>query len=244
MGLGGFVMIIALLYFTGAGKWLWARMLELEGQCYTMLAEIGSPTGGQICSGMGSAIGGIDRFFSDIDGSISNFFNSIGTQFQGAADIPSAVGNIRLTSALSRLGSSTDELAMKLRVGPQSLSLDSMQDQIRSAVDSFAIGQRYMGGDGSSAYRALPWLQKGAQVPGYGVLSQLSLGDMYRAGNGGVSLNPKAAASYYSQAHQSIDILQSSNTPQAQSILKALPASPEEIQQQLLRTIRDLKAGQ
>lgn len=244
LGLGGILVIIGLLYFTGAGKWLWERMMQLEGQCYSMLAQMGTSAGSPVCSGAGSVIGGLDQFFSNIGGSISSMVDSVQSMFAGNADFDSVVGEFHLTSALEKLGSTQEQLAQRLRMGPQSLSISgNVGEQVRSAVDSFNIGSRYMGGDGSSSYRAIPWLQQGARVPGYGVMSQLSLGDMYRSGNSSMSASPQTAIQYYSQAHQSIGILQQSNTPEAQRMLSALPASPAQMQQQLLNTIRELKAS-
>ena len=244
MGLGGMLVIIGLVYFSGAGTWLWERTKELEGQCFTMLAQMGTTTGSGACSGVGAVVNGVDGLFNDTGGSLANLWESIKAPFIGTG-IESAVGELQLTSALERLGSTKEQLAQRMRIGPDSLSsAGSVSEQIRSAVDSFSIGKNYLGGDGESAYRALPWLQKGAQVPGYGVLSQLSLGDIYRNGATSVSQNPSAAISYYSQAHQSIGLLQQSNTPEAQGMLKALPGSPQQVQQQLLAAIRDLQLKQ
>lgn len=238
LGLGGLALIIALLVFTGAGSWLWQRTLELEGQCYTLVAQTGSGIGNPVCAGIGSVVRGIDRFFQGIDQRIGSQVDSVRANLSGLGTMESSLGDLRLSSALARLGSSKDELARKLAIGPESLAVG---DQVSRAIDSFAIGKRYLDGDGSASWRAVPWLQQGAQVPGYGVLSQLSLGELYRTGQGGVGQNPAAAIGYYSQAHQSIGLLQQSNTPEAQRVLSALPGSPANVQAQLGQIIQQLK---
>lgn len=240
MGISGFLLIIALLYFTGAGKWLWDRMLQIEGQCYTMLVQMGTTAGSSVCGTIGGGIMRIDRFFSDTGGNISSSVDGVRMQFAGYGDLDSAVGELQLTSALARLGSSKDELAQKMRVGPESLN---MGDQVRRAVDSFTVGQRFLNSDGSGSHHAIPWLQEGAQVPGYGVLSQLSLGDLYSRGTV-VGQDPAAAIGYYSQAHQSIGMLQQSNTPEANQMLKALPASPDVVRSQLAKIVAELQKMQ
>lgn len=243
MGLSGFIVIIGLLWFTGAGAWLWERTLQLESQCYTMLVQMGSNVGSPICAGMGKAITGIDRFFSGIGDSVTGAVDSVLGTFSGTPRVESMFGDLQVSNSLARLGSGKDELLSRLNQGPQALAGGSnAAEQLRNALDSFSIGQRFMGGDGSSSYQALPWLQQGAQTPGYGVLSQLSLGELYRTGNGGVSANPQAATQYYSQAYQSIALLRETNTPEAQQMLKALPASPGKMQEEILATIRTLKA--
>lgn len=240
-GIGGLLVVAALLYFTGAGGWLWDRTKELEGQCYGALAQAGTTTGGGICGGMGSAVNALDKIFSDFGGTVRGWWDGLKGSFS-TDSLPSLAGDLRLDSALARLGSGQEALRQRMQMGPQSLgSMQSVSEQVRGAVDSFAIGQRYLAGDGSSSYRAVPWLQQGATVPGYGVLSQLRLGDLYSHGATSVAPNPQAAIGYYSQAHQSIGLLQQSNTPEAQRMLQALPASPGQIQQQLLATIRELK---
>lgn len=245
VGLTGILVILAVLYFTGAGSWLWARMQAFEGQCFSMLAQAGAEAGGSVCGAFGGTVRWFDNALSDVGGTWRSLLDSVHTPILGSG-LESAVGELRLTAALNRLGSSDDMISSYMRRGPAALGTqEALSDKMRLAIDSFSIGRNYIGGDGSSAYQAIPWLQQGARVQGYGVLSQLSLGDLYRGGtNTSVMPNPQASISYYTQAFESISLLQRSGSPEARTMLDALPGKPDQVQAQLQEVIRSLQAQQ
>lgn len=241
MGLGGLLIIGGVLYFSGAGKWMWDRTKQLDDQCYGLLVDIGTSIGNGVCGGMGRAIDTVDGVFNDVGGTMEGIWEKVSAPF-GGGSFESVVGNLHITSALEKLGSSKEELMQRLRVGPESMrSGGDAGQQIRNALDSFSISQSFLS-DGGGASRALPWLQQGATVPGYGVMSQLSLGDIYAQGAQGVGQNNGAAIQYYTQAYQSIGMLSQSSSGEAQSVLKALPGSPQDMQAKILATIRELKS--
>lgn len=239
LGLGGILIIAAILYFTGAGRWLWERMMQLEGGCYSMLAQLGTSAGSPVCGAVGSGLRLVDSATDDFGGTLRSAWNSTGGALF-AEQIQSVVGTLRVPDSLQSLGSSTTDLQQKLKFGPDTAGSLSGSALI-NAIDNFHIGQELMQGTGNSVANAVPWLQQGAQYPGYGLLSQLSLGDIYRQGSGDVMANPKAAADYYAQAYRSIGMLQANGSPEAQQLLSTLPASPQQVQQQLIETIRTLR---
>lgn len=245
LGLTGILVILAVLYFTGAGSWLWARMQAFEGQCFSMLAQAGTGAGGSVCSAFGGTVRWFDHALSDVGGTWRSLVDSVHTPIISRG-LESVVGELHLTAALNRLGSSDDMISSYMRRGPAALGTqEALGDKVRLAIDSFSIGRNYIGGDGSSAYQAIPWLQQGARVQGYGVLSQLSLGDLYRGGTStSVMPNPQTSIGYYSQAFDSITFLQRAGTPEAKTMLDALPGSPAQVQAQLTEVIRSMQVQQ
>ncbi len=240
LGLGGLLVILAVLYFTGAAGWMWERVKQLDEQCYRMMTDMGMHAGLPACQGIGKGVSSIDGFIQSFDNPRTGIWERITAPFSGSA-FESMVGDLRITSSLAKLGSSKDELAQRMRIGPESMPMGTtLRQQVRDAVDNFSIAQRYIN-DGGGSDRAIPWLQQGARVQGYGVMSQLSLGDLYARGTDGVAANPNAAMQYYAQAYKSIDVLQRSGTPESQSMLKALPADPQDVKNQLLRAVQELK---
>jgi hypothetical protein len=249
MGLGGLLVVLALLYFTGAGNWLWERVKQFDGQCGEALASLGTTMGSGFCNGFGHAVEAIDRGAANLGdqfSGLSNLRERISALF-GASDFEGMTGRlhdmlISGDSPLTRWASSGDRLSEIMNRGPESVSLGADASQrIRAALDNFIIGRHYLqSGEGFTA-NALPWLREGAQQPGYGILSQLTLGDIYRNGTQGIPQNPQISLNYYQQAQQSLYTLSQSNTPEAKQLLNSLPASPQQIQQQLNTIIIDIR---
>ncbi len=237
-GVTGLVAIGGLLYFTHAGTWLGEQLGQVENGCYSALARIGNGRGAAICSAIGKGVEGAQKVASTVSSSADNVVERIKSAINGSVDLKSAVGNIHVPSNVLGLGSSEDTLLNKLQVGPQVLTSGN---SVINAMDGFQLGKRLMGGDGSDTRDAIPWFKEASQIQGYGLLSQLSLGDIYRQGAPDVKSDPASAIQYYAQAHQSISLLEQSNTPQSQAILAALPASPEVVKEQLIQIIRQLK---
>ena len=244
----GIIVVGMLIANSGVGSKVMDGLNQLEGDCYSAVGSVGHGVAPVICPAVGGAVSGIDSATTSIGNAVRNFKDSvvqkISDRSSGSGDLHQYVqglsGSIASVPELASLQSSAQQLVDKIRQGPQGISSGtSLSDQVRNALDSFSIGQRYLG-DGS-ATQALPWLQQGASTPGgYGLPSQLALGDMYSQGAGGIAANPKIAAQYYAQAAQSITRLQGSNTPQAQQMLNSLHASPQQIQQQLHAAIGQL----
>lgn len=240
-GLMGLILIGAVLYFTGAGAWLWERTKQLPDACYGLLAQMGTSMGEPVCRGLSASI-------DAISGGTSGMLDKM----RGMGD---AGGNINMgeyaQSLLDRIGQGGASLSgmtssgsrLSDMMGQQPIVLPSAaaaKDRMRMALDQFVIGQHYL--QSGSLSQGLPWLQQSARQPGgYGVLSQLTLGDMYRTGGYGVGQNQMLSRGYYEQAVQSIGNLQAANTPQSRQMLQSLPAPASQLSAQLQEQLRRMQ---
>lgn len=237
----GVLLISGILTFTNAGNWLLTRLQGLSAQCSSSMPVQAGNVGIKICGGVSWAVNGV-----------TEFAESVGGFFHGADDLKHKVANsiptmrdrqsisTSVEGAFTRLASSGDRLNQMMREGPRSLTGGSVAQQFQHSVDSFTIGQ-HLRGAGDSV-RAQAWFQQGAVQPnGFGVMSQLSLGDMYRRGGNGVQANYDQAELYYRQASLSLSQLSSNGSAQAQQMLRSLPKSVPEMQQQIAAAIEDAK---
>jgi hypothetical protein len=240
----GLIIIIAILYFTGAGSWMWERVKTLDDSCYAALSEMGTNSGGQVCEGITAVVSAIDDGVSGMLDKIRMRFGSETQQRFSALedytrDLFARVSNGN--GSLAGLTSSGERLSAMMQSRPQLVSAaSSAKERLRTALDQFVIGQRYL--QGNSPAVAKEWFEQSAAQPGgYGVLSQLTLGDMYRSGSYGFAQNPQAASGYYQQAGQSLQLLQQSNSPQARQLLKSLPDSPDQLGAKIQQMVQQLK---
>ena len=247
IGLGGLLVVLGLLYFTGAGGWLWERVKHFDNQCHEALIEIGTSIGGAFCDGFGKAVEAIDRQVTGAGEGLGGLRARLSGML-GAGDFENFTERLTRSltqgnSPLSGWTSSSDRLRQIMSHGPQIVSVGaSPRQRIRAALDNFVIGQHYLqSGQDFGATHAIPWLREGARQPGYGILSQLALGDIYKNGAPDVPANPQLSLNYYQQAHYSLHALNRSNTPEAQRMLQSLPASPEKIQKQLYAVMADIR---
>lgn len=248
VSLTGILIIVGILYFSGAGTWLWQRMQTLDSSCYALMERAGVSQGGSVCSAVGNAVKtageGMHNLGESIMEMVANFSAHLpaglgGLHFQSFADsLMNQLGNG--DSSLNQWASPMSRLQQLMNNGPESIGTGASPSQrIRTALDNFMVGQRYLQADDGNA--ALHWLGQGAQQSGYGVLSQLALGNLYQHGGGGVTADPVMAARYYQQAQNSITTLNGSQAPEAQQLLQSLPASPRVMQAQLNVVIGQLR---
>lgn len=241
IGLVGVLVVVGLLYFTGAGAWMVNGLAGLSQSCISMVPSFATKIGYPVCGGVAKGV----EFTDDMSTRVGNFIRSIEERFNDIFSSAPNIGSVRelndsLRYAVADLASSKDTLNQMIQNGPQQLMSGNLGQQFQQAVDSFTIGQFYMNRGGIS--EALPWLQQSARQPnGFGVMSQLSLGDLYSRGGAGVQPNNAQAQAYYQLAAQSLQQLSASNTPQAQQMLSTLPASPQVIQQQIQQALTQLK---
>lgn len=244
LSLTGILIIGALLYFTGAGAWLWARTKQLPAACYATLSEIGTSMGQSGCDALARGLNSVD---DGTTGMMERIKSKVGTGTgQAVSNMEDYADGLfaRVSggnSALSGLTSSGSRL--REMMGQQPIVLPSIADsgeRLRMALDQFVIGQHYL--QGGQASQALQWLQRSAAQPGgYGVLSQLTLGDMYNKGGYGVGANSNAARHYYEGAYRSIDALQVNGGRDAKQLLASLPAQPEQLKAQLQAQLQRMK---
>ena len=240
----GLIIVIAGLYYSGAGTWAWNHIKGLDEGCYTALSSgvmgrmgVAEPVCGTVAKGIAGLEQVVDGVSATIHTKLAGLF---GSDNLDTLDSYSA----SLKEKFSSLASSRSSLMDMVREGPSGLKGGgSLSQQLQQAVDSFTIGNGYLNQQGGAA-QAVPWLQQGAmQGQGFGLMSQLTLGNMYAQGGAGIAQNPAAAQAYLQQAQASLGMLTNSNSPQAQQVLQSLPASPEVMKQQLEQAIRQLKAG-
>lgn len=117
-------------------------------------------------------------------------------------------------------------------------------EKLRNAFGSFMAGQS-IGQSGSGDLESqLDWYRNGAGMGEYGILSQLKLGSLYADGAAGMMPDAGKAYDYNMQALGSLEMLQSSSTPEAQATLQALPMEPGQLHQQLQESLRQLQLRQ
>lgn len=227
IGLGGIVIVGALLYYTGAGSWLWKGVSGLEKGCYTMLSDIGTTIGTPVCVGIGRGIDALENVGDSIQERIDRARGRVASDVPDVNDFGQA-----MHARIAEFTSSSDTLSHMMESGPRMQIGSNLRERFQKGIDSFAIGQDYL--NKGSASEAVPWLNQGAAQPeGYGMLSQLSLGNLYSTGSGDVPADPSQAKQRYQQAKDSINQLMASDTPQAHQMLQSLPESPEVMRQKL-----------
>lgn len=241
-GLIGLLVFVAVLYFSGAGKWMSAQLSQMDTACYTAMssAQWASPYAQTVCGGVAKGMSAIDHAATWVGDYIGDWRETLGgSSLHKISTYTSAFGE-----RLSSLSSSQAELDRLITSGPKFYGQSiPTAEQFQTAMDSFAIGQLYMR-DSATISQALPWLQNGAAQPqGFGVASQLTLGSLYAQGGQGVPQDPQMAVAYLEQAKQSIGMLSSSNTPQSQQLLHTLPAPPEVMTKQLEQAIRSIQTS-
>jgi hypothetical protein len=236
-GCGGLLVIAAIFYFTDAGSWMLGKLNGLNDHCYATLSDISPDIANPVCRGVAAGF----TAFNQAIYNVSDTVDAYKQKYLGGANVELLD---ELTASLTRnigdLASSGDSLSRMMALGPNNPQAFSTSQPFQRAIDSFAIGQQFTN-DPSRALEGLGWLKQGAQQPmGYGVMSQLALGNVYANGAPGIAANPAAANAYLQQASQSIAVLSSSNSPQARQILNSLPASPQAMQRDLARAMRQL----
>lgn len=234
IGLGGIVVVGALLYYTGAGSWLWKGVSGLDNGCYTMLSDIGTTIGTPICAGIGRGIDALENLGDSIEERIDRARGKV------ASNVPDVNGlGQAIHARIAEFTSSSETLSHMTENGPSMQIGSNLRERFQKGIDSFAIGQDYL--DKGSTSDALPWLKQGAAQPeGYGMLSQLSLGNLYSTGSGDVPADPSQAKQRYQQAKDSLDQLMASDAPQAKQMLQSLPESPEVMRQKLDEALENL----
>jgi hypothetical protein len=234
--------VAAVLYFSGAGGWLWSRVSKLDEQCYMVLNEYASSIAPPVCQTVASMIEGLDN----TGGYIKGQFDGLQDRILGGTGVD-RMGRYLESLDFEGLKSSSDDLGRIMAQGPDKLaqmSQGNLSDTFRQSIDSFAIGQNMLT-DRATATQALPWLRYGASQPmGYGVMSQLALGNLYIQGAPGVPANPQIAHHYLTQAKGSVEALSGANTQQSQALLKAMGGDPQAVTSQIEHVLRQMKAAQ
>lgn len=245
LGLTGILIIGGALYYTGYGAVILDHMQHFEKRCPMMLSSLGHTVSDPLCDGVSYGVNGIASGAEMAGDTLRSITDRI---TGGVSESARAFGGIdgfggSFRRGINELSSSSDRLSQMILAGPGAYGGVPPAERFQHAIDSFSIGQHYLSQRGN-APRALPWLVHGAQQPdGYGLLSQMALGDLYRTGAGDIAANPVQAQMYYQQASQSLSQLSHNDAPQARAMLQVLPMQPQQLQQQLLMAVQQIKGG-
>ena len=239
-GLVGLIVVVAVLYFTGAGAWVWERVRHLDEACYSAMSSgAAAPSAGAICGKLSVALDGVDRALTSASNHARSLYDQLRGGLGGSNKLDGYVATFQ--DKLSALASSQERLSQMVRSGPSVNSRTDVAGQFQQAVDSFSISQTYLK-DPTTMPQALSWLRTGASQPqGFGVMSQLTLGSLYAKGGQGVEKDPRMAEYYLTQAKESIARLSTNGSPQSQQLIKALPEKPEIMLFQLDQEIQALR---
>lgn len=226
ISLTGLLIIGGALYFTGAGAWLWERTKQLDGACFQTLQQLGTGYGTPVCEGLSRLLHRAENGAAQLGSSLTSAVRSSGQR--AGTDLGRFADQLLQTiggpgSSLSGITSSGRQLQRMMQEQPALLSAGSSAKQrLRTAMDQFVIGQHHL--RSQAPQDGMRWLNQSASQPGgYGVLSQLQLGDMYQQGSFGISKNPQAAQYYYQQAKQSVQTLRLDPSREAQMLLQNVP---------------------
>ena len=238
-GCVGLLVIAGALYFSGAGNWMARQLNAINDNCYTTLSGVGAEIANPVCQGVAAGFSAADQMLMAASDKIGDMKQRI----LGNSNIEVMDGFVSgLAESVIDLASPSTDLTRMMSLGPNNPQTFGANQPFQSAIDSFAIGQSFLN-DSGMIFQGIPWLKHGAQQPmGYGVMSQLTLGNVYLKGGPGIPANPNIAAAYLQQASQSISVLSTSNTPQSQQLLKTLPMSPQQMQREIERVTRKLKS--
>lgn len=135
----------------------------------------------------------------------------------------------------------TDMVTQMLKTGKVPDFGGGAEGQLRSAMSHFSAGQASMG---SNPRGAMSWYKQGADMGEYGLMSQLKLGSIFMQDGGSVDMNMDEAYRYNSEALNSLQTLEASNTPEADAMLRGLPVEPRQLKEQLRELLRKMKATQ
>ena len=235
VGFIGVLILVGVLCYTDVGDRMWNNVKGLDSACYSAMTRMSSQIASPVCGSVSKGIAALESFGGTIHERVVAFKEQLfgNSAFSNANALVSA-----LSDRVGGLASSGDTLSRMVQAGPGHIT--GQGSSFQQAIDSFTIGQNYLNGGGNLA-QALPWLKQGAQQPqGYGVMSQITLGNLYARGGAGVSPNPQMAQYYLSQAQNSIAALSTNRSPQSQQLLQALPGSPEQTQAQIQQLIHQL----
>lgn len=260
LSLSSLLIIVGVLYFTGAGGVILKQAQSLPGMCYGQLNSLNSTAAKVVCGMTSEGVKMVSQMSGVAGRELDGFFGNIGKTISESLDMGAITALISKEigvpeslmqavqgfdmGALQGMQSPEAILSQLMQSGPGSIGVGSdPASQLRAAMDSLTIGQRFLS-PGSGSYQpssAVPWLQQGAMQNEYGLMPQLSLGNLFLQGGKGIAPNPLMAAGYYQQALGSLTALQGSTQPGAQQVLGGLPVAPQQMQQEIINIIKTIQ---
>lgn len=242
-GFAGLLIILAVLYYTGMLPKAWGYIKNAGNSCYSVMNSVGIGAQG-VCGAINQMMSAIDRNLGSLGDGMKDWMGDAEQQFdeqwansqtrmdleQITREVDDAVDSFKRSSLISGQGT----LDALMQTGPGGFKVGSGDaNQLKGAMDSFAIGQQLIG---SQPNVGAQWLQKGASMGAFGLPSQLSLGNAYAQGG-----DAHAALVYYHQAQQSLSTLRSANSPASQQLLSGMSVSPDQLQAQITAAIKQIQ---
>ena len=225
-------IVVGLLLITGIGQAIWRHSAQLGNYCRDAMLEVGFSAGMDICESIGQSVVGLQRWLEYQVGS-SSFGDSMNLEeFSGhmARQFSSVTAGFQSPQLSGLIDASL------LQKPSLNMSGISPLDRMKLSLTQGAHGSTLL--NSGSAAQGLRFLQSSASMGDVGVLSQLKLGSAYAQQGGALPTDALRSRYYYSQALNSIESLQSQNTPESQRLLGALPADPQQITSQLKQILR------
>jgi hypothetical protein len=228
-GLELLVVLLFVLFLTGAGQAIWRQTMKLGEYCFDAVSFIGYYKGYGFCSSMDSKLVSLDYKVQNLIG-IAGYAEGMSQH-----DLLEKMNDYY---NLSWVGLNAHDLKDYLNPDILSMKLSELQQSGTSKVREweYALTQGQFGSNlfqKGDAVQGIGYMQNAAGSGDYGVMSQLQLGSIYGGGLGGVGQDLGLANHYHSKALGSLSNLSMDNSPQAQQVLASLPQAPEKIMQNL-----------
>lgn len=243
MGLG---VVAALAFGAGGGDFLKNMAGGLGNACFATMGNLGFQAGMSACEAGGSAVSGA---LESIGNSLANFKESVlptnvNSMLTGMADKMGM--DVSETFANSNVTGSVDfGLMEKIKSGLATASAENLSasEMMKRAFAEGTLASQLLNGEGGMPQdktAAVGWLKHSAGLGDYGVLSQLSLANMFMKGDV-VPANVNEAFKYNNMALASVKSLQGAGTPEANAMLKTLPMDPNKLVAELTKIAATMK---
>ena len=220
-------IIVGVLLITGAGQYLWRNTLQLGSFCHEVIAELGIYELDDMCMGIGTSLASLKNELNAMVGA---------THWGDTMDIEDFAGMVAREFS-SNFGFNAPQLSGF--IDPGGLSTGSLSN-LSSSLTMGSMGSNMLSSGNTGL--GLQYLTQSANMGEVGVLSQISLGNAYLNGTGGVPKDLGAAYRYNSMALDSINKLQGSGSPGSKQLLGALPAAPSDMTASLRGALGQIKS--
>lgn len=247
LGFTGWAIIGGVFVFGGGGAYVAKQMDGLGGSCRVMMQNVGLSA--SICNPFDGGMRKIASAIPEVGSvdALSNF-KLPGNMRQFTRELEQMVDTDAFQAAIgSDLAQHIDIDALRQMDRAMGGTLDmalSETQKLSMALSQTALGNGMLSGQfggSSDPTQAVQWYEQGASMGDYGILSQLSLGNMYASGQH-TAPDFGRAEHFYQEALLSLKSLERKNTQEAKTLLNNLPADPDTLKAQLEQQLSRLNA--
>ena len=246
IGLGTIAAVGGIFAFTGLGGYVIDTVQSLKAPCHQLMNQVGLPHGA--CNMFGDGVQRVSNSIPDMDSlDVLPDFSMPNNMRQFTRQLDQLVDTQAFQSAIGPdLAKYVDVDAVRQLDVAMGGTLDqalSETQKLSMALSQTALGNGMLGGQfgQKDPQQAVQWYEQGASMGEYGILSQLSLGNMY-AGGQHTAPDFGRAEHFYGETLKSLDVLQKADTGEARALLRSLPTDPETLKAQLEQQMSRLKA--